>query len=97
MVFPFCSVTPFAFFVLTLCGACYVVTFWLEVLRLLSRGMELHVINWRALPAVIGFVLHTVFLYQQHIAAEQPIGGAAMFFLASAWGLIFIYLLWLCY
>jgi len=68
----------------------------LEVFRLVQRGnFKLCVVNWRVFPAVIGFVFHTFFLYQQHIVADHPIGGAAMFFLASAWGLVFVYLLWL--
>ena len=84
-------------FVLLVIAICYIVAFLLEVFRLRSRGAKLHGTTWRALSAAVGFVLHTGLLYQIHIAAEQPIGGAAMFFLASAWGLILLYLLWLRY
>jgi len=88
---------PSVYLILTCCDACYVVACLLEIFRLLSPNLKMHVVNWRALPAAIGFAIHTFFLYQQHIAAEHPIGGAAMFFFASAWGLVLIYLLWLRY
>jgi len=89
--------TPFAHLVFTLCCACYAVAFVLEVFRLTQRGnFKLHVVNWRILPAIIGLVCHTFLIYQQHVVAEQPLGGAAMLFLASAWGLALVYCVWVC-
>jgi len=79
---------------------CYSIALVFELLRFV-RGLcqWCHLwgaLHWGALLlAVIGFVLHTFFLYQQHVAATQPLGGAAMLFFASAWGLVLIYLLWL--
>ena len=87
---------PFAHLIITVCFACYASAFMLEVFRLLQRGNnKLYAVNCRAFFAVFGFVLHTFFLYQQHIAADRHLGGAAMLFFASAWGLVLIYLLWL--
>jgi hypothetical protein len=83
---------------------CYAAALLLELLRFL-RGERWQLWHWQlrywqhwgALGfAVIGFLFHTFFIYQQHIVAEQPIGGVGMFFLASAWGLVLVYLLWTC-
>jgi hypothetical protein len=70
-------------------AVCYLGAFLLELVRLLRSN------RWTALPAGIGFVLHSSFLVQQHMLAAHPIGGSQMYFLASAWGLILIYLLWM--
>jgi len=78
-----------------LVAVCYFAALLFELLRFThkERTWRLH---WGALGiALIGFALHTLFLYQQHIIADPPLGGAAMFFLVSAWGLVLIYLLWL--
>ena len=76
-----------------LVAVCYIIAFFVELLRFV-RWRYWH--PWGAIvPTVIGFVLHTFFLYEQHIVAEQPLGGAAMLLLASAWGLVLLYLLWL--
>jgi len=89
--------TPFAHLVFTTCYACYAVALALEIFRLTQRGdFKLRVANWQMLPAIIGFICHTFIIYQQHIVAEQPLGGAAMLFFASAWGLILIYCVWVC-
>ena len=76
-------------------AVCYFVALVFELLRFVRRVRpQWH--QWGVLSAaVIGFVLHTFFLYQQHIVADRPLGGVAMLLLASAWGLVLIYLLWL--
>ena len=90
--------SPFAHLIITVCYACYASAFMLEVFRLSQRGNnKLYAVNCRAFFAVFGLVSHTFFIYQQHIIADQPLGGTAMLFFASAWGLILIYLLWLRY
>ena len=72
---------------------CYFLAFLVELLRVVWRR---HCRPRYALVlAAFGFFFHTFFLYQKHIAAEQHLGGAAMLFLASAWGLVFVYLIWL--
>ena len=72
----------------------YFIAFLIELLRFV-RWWHYH--PWGALaPTVFGFVLHTFFLYQQHIVAASPLGGAAMLFFASAWGLVLIYCVWAC-
>jgi len=87
---------PFAYFVISLSYACYGAAFVMELVRLRQRGtIKYTIVNKPVYPAVIGFGFHTLFLYQQHVIAEQPLGGAAMLFLASAWGLVLLYLLWL--
>jgi len=72
----------------------YFIAFLIELLRFV-RWRHCH--HWVTLvPAAIGFILHTFFIYHLHVVAEQPLGGAAMLFLASAWGLVLIYLVWIC-
>lgn len=71
----------------------YFIAFLVELFRVV-RWQHCH--PWGALiPATFGFVFHTFFLFRWHVVAAQPLGGTAMLFLASAWGLILIYLLWL--
>jgi hypothetical protein len=76
---------------------CYFVALLFELLRFARwlRRWRLHGSAFGS--AAVGFVYHTGFLYQQHVVAVYPIGGAAMFFLASAWGLVLLYFLWTYY
>jgi hypothetical protein len=77
------------------CSACYAVAFWLEFLRLCARKRkEFYTHNIGLFPAAVGFILHTLFIYQQHVIATQPLNGATMFFLVSSWGLVLIYIIW---
>jgi hypothetical protein len=64
---------------------CYFAAFVLELFRFIKQNR----LGWIAASA--GFILHTLFLVQQHVLAERPIGGAQMYFLLSAWGLIVLY------
>lgn len=75
-----------------LIASCYFIALVFELLRFALR-------HWRhrwigLVPAILGFIFHTFFLYRQHIISEQPLGGTAMLFLASAWGLVLIYFIW---
>jgi len=72
-------------------AVCYFIAFLLELYRFVRRN------HWGTFPAALGFVLHTFFVYQQHIIAAHPLGATAMLFLASAWGLVLIYFLWTFY
>lgn len=79
---------PMTFFALLVIVAFYFVALLLELHRLVRQ-------HRLAAPfACIGFLIHSFCLFQQHGIAEHHLGGAAMFFFASAWGLILIYLLW---
>ena len=72
---------------------CYCTALLLELLRLVRRR---YCRTWAVLGfAVTGFVLHSWLLYQQHVVAEHPLGGAAMFFFAAAWGLVLLYFVWM--
>lgn len=79
--------TPVPIFVISF-AAFYLVSFLLELCRLVRR------FDLAPLPAALGFVYHTLFFCQHHIFAEHPIGGVTMLFLAAAWGLVLVYLLW---
>ena len=78
---------PFASFVIVF-AVFYFASFLLELFRFFRR-FDLCVV-----PAAVGFAYHTAYLFVAHIVAEQPIGGTAMLFLASAWGLILLYFVW---
>lgn len=92
--------SPFADPLFHVCYASYMAAFMLELFRLLATHHRhvVYVQNVRVLSAMAGFLCHTLFLYQQHAAAVQPLDGPTMFFFASAWGLALIYIIWaFCY
>ena len=76
-------------------AVCYFIAFLLELYQFIRRNHRRN--HWGIFPAAFGFILHTIFVYKHHIVAAHPIGGAAMCFLASAWGLVLIYFLWTYY
>jgi len=83
-----------------ICYGCYAAAFLLEFFRLPAWHWKkmFYVHHARILLAIAGFLFHTLFLYQRHMTAVQPLDGPTMFFLASAWGLTFIYITWgFCY
>ena len=64
---------------------------WLRLTRRVRSRL-----HWEAfISALAGFILHSIFLYQHHIVASQPLGGVAMLLHASAWGLVLIYIVWM--
>ena len=77
--------------------AAYLVAFLIELLRFV-RKVRPWWIHWGVFGTVaVGFLFHALFLYQQHIVADRPLGGAAMLLFVSAWGLVLIYLFWFHY
>ncbi|MDR1925492.1 MAG: hypothetical protein LBQ66_14060 [Planctomycetaceae bacterium] len=73
----------------------YAIAFVLELSRFFFRGA---VRNFFAVIFVlIGFAVHTIFLYYRHVAATGNINGAETYFFMTAWGLVLVYLYLICY
>ena len=92
-VFGACGIISGMFTGVMFIASCYTVALVFETLRLVLRHRWYH--SGVLGSATVGFFFHTWLLYQQHVIAEYPLGGAAMVFFVSAWGLVLIYLLWL--
>jgi ABC-type uncharacterized transport system permease subunit len=77
----------------------YAVSVVMEAVRIFLRNDLTRTVALTAalICAGIGLAVHTFFLHQQHIAAANRIGGAEMYFFASAWGLVWVYLYLACF
>ena len=75
-----------------LIASCYLIAFLCELLRLTRRYRWFRVFAFSLV--LLGFLYHTAFLCVGHIAADHPLGGAAMLFFVSAWGLVLLSLFW---
>ncbi|MDR3183762.1 MAG: hypothetical protein LBT89_12740 [Planctomycetaceae bacterium] len=76
---------------------CYALALVLEIIRCTFAARYSFGHKQRLIPVVLvfaGFVAQTLFLYLHHIAGENQLAAAQMYFQVSAWGLAFMYLYW---
>jgi hypothetical protein len=71
------------------CILFYVLSFLFELLRFIFSGSIRQIISFFCV--LIAFVLHTIILYFQHVAARNFVNGAEIYFFMTSWSLILIY------
>jgi hypothetical protein len=72
-----------------------VITFLFELSRFFFSGAIQKFFS--IVCVLVGFILHTVFLYYHHVAARGHVNGAEIYFFMTSWSIILIYFYLSCY